>query len=205
MNHFERIPFCTPWVKENTLTLTFWFFTWQRLWNYAWHETKNGVCEKQGHTAGWKKSWVSGNAIVGFGNTNSFCGLALAFFFLLRVELEKKEGKKTNAYSGWTHLIWNHDQRVLVFREKVKKAPEPKSIPVWQNWAAASVRLIILFCRKSPAKLIYIFLIKRSLNDLRDTEMRMLKSYWKQRDIKQCCLLSPYPGCICWGKACNPD
>lgn len=75
------------------------------------------------------------------------------------------ELKRDGAY-----LIGDHDQRVLVLREKIKETPEPESVPLSHDTAAGFVRPVVFLRRKSPTQLIYIFLNKGAFNDLRDIQ-----------------------------------
>lgn len=96
-----------------------------------------------------------------------------------------------------THLVRDHNQRVLVLREKIKQAPKSKSILLWQNSAAGSVRVVIFLCCKSPTELVYVLLNKGSFNNLQQHQAEIeasVKALEKKRTVV---ILSPYPGCIC--------
>lgn len=127
--------------------------------------------------------------------------------------------KKRNTFFNWTYLVGDHNQWILVLREKIKNAPESKSIPLWQNSATGFVRLVVFLCRKCPTQLIYVFLNKRALDNLKwKKKMQGLIQMKPTNTLldytalqcdklkKACsCVPAPCPGCICWGKAYNPD
>lgn len=69
-------------------------------------------------------------------------------------------------FSTWTYLIGDHNQRVLVFRQKIEKAPKSKRILLRQNSIAASVWLVVFLCCEGPTELIYIFLVERAFYNL---------------------------------------
>lgn len=61
---------------------------------------------------------------------------------------------------GRSYLIWHHDQRVFVFRQKVEETPEFESILVGYNTIPIPVGFVVLLCRQGPAELIKVFFDK---------------------------------------------
>lgn len=111
------------------------------------------------------------------------------FTFRVKAYKDIKELSSRNSYSSWTYLIRDHNQRVLVFREKIKKAPKSKSIFLWQNSAAGFVCLVVFLCRKSPTELIYVFLNKRAFNNLQQQNAE-IKKYWQHPSLHHITILT---------------
>lgn len=61
---------------------------------------------------------------------------------------------------GSSYLIWHHDERVFVFRQKVEETPELEGILVRYNAIPIPVRLVIFLRCQSPAELIKVFFDK---------------------------------------------
>jgi len=61
---------------------------------------------------------------------------------------------------GSSYLIWHHDERVFVFRQKVEETPELEGILVGYNAIPIPVRLVIFLRCQSPAELIKVFFDK---------------------------------------------
>lgn len=68
---------------------------------------------------------------------------------------EDRDGGRHRSY-----LIWHHDERVFVFRQKVEETPELESVLVGHNTIPIPVRFVVLLCRQGPAKLIKVFFDK---------------------------------------------
>lgn len=68
---------------------------------------------------------------------------------------EDRDGGRHRSY-----LIWHHDERVFVFRQKVEETPELESILVGHNAIPIPVGFVVLLCRQGPAKLIKVFFDK---------------------------------------------
>lgn len=68
---------------------------------------------------------------------------------------------------GRSYLIWHHDERVFVFRQKVEETPELEGILVGYNAIPVPVRLVILLCSQGPAELIKVFFDKSTFLHLR--------------------------------------
>lgn len=58
----------------------------------------------------------------------------------------------------FSYLIWYHDQRVLVLWQKVKQAPETKSILFWQYFRIPLV--IVLFGSERPTEVVHVLFNK---------------------------------------------
>lgn len=66
-----------------------------------------------------------------------------------------QDGRRSRSY-----LIWHHDKRVFVFRQKVEETPELESIVVGYNTIPIPVRFVVLLCCQGPAELIEVFFDK---------------------------------------------
>lgn len=63
---------------------------------------------------------------------------------------------------GRSYLIWHHNKRVFVFRQKVEETPELESILVGYDTVPIPVGFVVLLCRQGPAELIKVFFDKSS-------------------------------------------
>lgn len=61
---------------------------------------------------------------------------------------------------GSSYLIWHHDKRVFVLRQKVEETPELESILVGYNTVPIPVGFVVLLRCQGPAELIKVFLDK---------------------------------------------
>lgn len=68
---------------------------------------------------------------------------------------------------GRSYLVWHHDERVFVFRQKVEETPELEGILVGYGAIPIPVGLVILFCCQGPAELIKVFFDKSTFFHLR--------------------------------------
>lgn len=61
---------------------------------------------------------------------------------------------------GRSYLIWHHDERIFVFRQKVEETPELESILVGYKAIPIPVGFVVLLRRQGPAELIEVFFDK---------------------------------------------
>ena len=79
----------------------------------------------------------------------------------------RSPGRMETGGKGRSYLIWHHDERVFVFRQKVEETPEPEGVLVGYNAIPVPVGLVILLCGQGPAELIEVFLDKSTFLHLR--------------------------------------
>lgn len=59
-----------------------------------------------------------------------------------------------------SYLIWHHDKRVFVFRQKVEETPELEGILMGYNAIPVPVGLVILLRCQGPAEFVKVFFDK---------------------------------------------